>query len=66
MCNDLCSMAPIDVLQSVTKESLVADPLTPLEELKEAPAECMKNRMELNSVYFASLVCKKLEAIERQ
>ena len=63
--NDLCSMAPIDVLQSVTKELLVADPLTPLKELRETSAKCMRSRMELNSVYFASVICKKLEAMEK-
>ena len=57
-------MAPIDILKNVTKDMLMADPLRPLEELKRNADKCMKSRMELNSVYFQGLFCKKIEEIE--
>ena len=54
----------IDQLKNVTEEQLMAEPITPLEELHLKVEESMKHRMELTLLSMQEKLCRKFEEVE--
>ena len=57
-------MAFIDELKNVTKDQLMVEPITPLEELHLKSKESMKHRMELTLLKMQAKLCRKFEELE--
>ena len=49
---------------SINKEFFMAEPITPIEDLKVKAAQSMKHRMEVLALQVQAKVCKKLEEID--
>ena len=52
------------MLKDISEESFMANPITPIEELKTKAVESMKHRMEVIVLQTQANVCRKLEEID--
>ena len=57
-------MELLDKLRKLKRDDLMAESITPLEELQQKAEESMRHRMELLLLHMQTVSCRKFEEVE--